>query len=352
MTFALRGCFAVAVVLALAACSPSNISGVYVAKSYGVVEMLELVQINDGTISGKFTGISVSKSGTIQDVNGSVTGVVHGDVISVTIQFSLGPISTSLVATTMAGTVGNNALRLNTDASRGEVRTVEFLRSDMSEFNGWAESIRSVSQVKLAALAAAEAKKKQEREIAVVQAREAAASAAVERGKQNFIGTVARFGDRADRFQAAVERISPQFANATARYSSVTDRAEHLQRSADAAPTAFAKEQIVFQLNTLLGFGGPMETAHDAAVVSAGEFETAVHEIESSARSLAERCNRSEPKDDVIVAACGNLAEATAIYAKANTKMRSAIAAADAAYVAERGKQQSILKQAEGHASR
>lgn len=341
---------------ALAACGESNVSGTYVAKSFGEVAMLELVQTDDGKISGKLTAVAASK-GRLQDLNASVSGVTHDEAMSLTIQPTMGPISLSLVTTTMAGTASREMLRLNTDASNGKVQTIEFLRSDISEFETWASSIRET--VRSAAEAKAKAAAKAERERAEAEARarlareEAEARAKVERQRSELLSNIEAFTARVAKFESAAAKMVPKFRDAEVRYRKLTERAEQMLERQRSMPT-YARSQVATAIELMLSYGGPMESDRRSAELVEEDFEKATNSMAASAARLAASCQTIDAGDEgaSLAMACSALPQLSANYTSAAKTLRTAMDSAARVYKEEADKQKAMQQTAEAFASR
>lgn len=337
---------------ALTACGDDNVSGTYVAKSFGSVAMLELVQTDDGKISGKLTTVSAAK-GRVRDGNASVSGVVNDAAISLTIQPTIGPLSLSIVTTTMAGTANSDTLRLNTDASNGRVQTIEFLRSDISEFESWASSIRETVRNAAETQAKADAKAKQEKEaaeaLAKVERAQAQERARIQRERDELLSDIQAFTDRVAKFEKTTGEFIPKFRNAETRYREVTVRAQQMRDQQRTVPN-HSRGQIAFALRSMLSFTGPMEGTRKAAEATTGDFEKGASDGAAIVKRLTSGCggiNAGSDNDSELVAACGSLPSVASKFSAAVDKLRAAISATDQVYREETKKQQAILAEAE-----
>ncbi len=337
---------------ALTACGQGNVSGTYVAKSYGSVAMLELVQTDDGKLSGKLTTVSIGK-GRVQDGNASVSGVVHDAAISLTIQPTIGPLSLSIVTTTMAGSVSSGMLRLNTDASNGKVQTIEFLRSDVSEFESWASSIRETVQRAAEAQAKAEAKAKREREaaeaLAKVERAQEQERTRLQRERDELLSDIKTFTDRVAKFEKTTGEFIPKFQKAETRYREVTVRAQQMRDQQRTVPH-YSRGQIAFALRSMLNFSGPMEGTRKAAEATTNDFEKGASDGAAIVKRLTSGCggiNAGSDNGAALVAACNSLPSVASKFSATVDKLRAAISTTDQVYREENAKQQAILAQVE-----
>jgi hypothetical protein len=117
-------------------CHASRISGTYVGHGPHFAEMLQLIQTDNGQISGVLSSVEVQPEGKVDSDQNPVTGSIDSDQLTLNI-------GSFLLRNTLAGTISGNTIRLQITDSRGNVTSAVFVRSTPDEFKQYAGALKS-----------------------------------------------------------------------------------------------------------------------------------------------------------------------------------------------------------------
>lgn len=132
----------VPLLLVVADCTASQVSGTYVAHTSAFTEMLQLTATPDGQISGVLSYVGLKSNGQISSEQTPVNGSV--DAGQLTLKFPT--ILSFISGKSLAGTVSKNTICLQIMDANGNVSSEAFERSSPSQFKAYADEMRSKGQ--------------------------------------------------------------------------------------------------------------------------------------------------------------------------------------------------------------
>ncbi len=203
--------------LATTICSASRISGTYVSHGPNFAEMLQLTQTDNGQISGVLSGVELKPEGNITSEQGSVTGVVDADQLTLSVRS--GPLS-FLGGTTIAGTVKGSAIQLQIIDSKGNVTSDVFIRCTPTDFKAYVDQLKSEGEG-------------------------LALSKRLTDGAQHFRQTV----QSAEEWIANAELHAQRIPRAKGHYQEIEDKMQSLVAQERAAPNLVPRLQIALMVN-------------------------------------------------------------------------------------------------------
>jgi hypothetical protein len=105
-----------------------DISGTYVGKGDNIAVLIQIVQTNDGQLTGRYEQVVLKSNGKLDDMNATLTGATNGQTVVVTIkpsEFLAGSFAAS-------GTIEGNLLHLT--GGYGGDMNLNLLKSDEADF--------------------------------------------------------------------------------------------------------------------------------------------------------------------------------------------------------------------------
>lgn len=119
----------------------ATISGTYVARGANYAEMLQLTETG-GQVNGILSDVTLRPDGHIDSEQGSVTGTVADNTITLTLH--AGPLG--LFPSSVAGTVNTDTIELQQLGSNGNVSEWKFVRGSTSTFQEAAAPLKARGQ--------------------------------------------------------------------------------------------------------------------------------------------------------------------------------------------------------------
>lgn len=117
-------------------CSASRVSGTYVGHGSTFAEMLQLTESGGGQLSGVLSSVTLHDNGKVNAEQMSITGVVDGDQITLTVH-------SFLSGSSLGGTIRGNTIQLQTVDSKGNVSSSVFIRNTPDAFTTFADELKS-----------------------------------------------------------------------------------------------------------------------------------------------------------------------------------------------------------------
>ena len=246
----LRCLVAALITLPLAACASAfagNASGTYVGKSANEAFLLQLVQTDNGQLSGRYEKVTMGADGKLLDIPSSVVGAISGETISLIIK----PVGLFGLSFPASGTLRWGHLQLNLAAS--QIR--DFQRSDVASFR------KQVAQLTA-----------QGSKIVAEQARLAAAEAQREASQR-----------QAQQDELAAQQKAQLDANRLAQLQGVTQRINDFVVKADALLPKFpTAEQSIRDFTNRMRRGLNREESivgNGQASVARGQLSVAINQV-------------------------------------------------------------------------
>ena len=227
----------VSLLLVVADCTASQVSGTYVAHTSKFAEMLQLTQTPDGQISGVLSYVGLKSDGRISSEQTPVNGSADGGQLTLKFPTILSFIS----GKSFAGTVSNkNIIRLQIMDSNGNVFSEAFERSSPSQFKAYADEMRLKGQAiayntKLLNLSQ--------------QYRETVGNA------ENWIANAKAHAARISGAKADYDKIESQMRSLVRRERASLDSATRSQISVAVSQADIAGEQVDIQVEQVWDFG-------------------------------------------------------------------------------------------------
>lgn len=128
------------IALANVARGEMRISDTYVAHGPNLATMLQVTQTDNGQITGVYSFVEVSADGRLDSEHISVTGVIDGGQLTLTLHRGL------LETTNFAGNLNGNAIQLQQVGSKGDVLSWVFMRGSLAEFKTYADQVKSKAE--------------------------------------------------------------------------------------------------------------------------------------------------------------------------------------------------------------
>lgn len=107
----------------------NGISGTYVGKGDNIAVLIQIVQTNDGNLTGRYEQVVLQPNGKIDDMNAAIVGATDGQTVAVTINPN-GFLTGNIV---VSGTIQGGMLHI-TGGGNGSNLTLNLLKSDEAEF--------------------------------------------------------------------------------------------------------------------------------------------------------------------------------------------------------------------------
>lgn len=195
-----------AVALVLTGCGRTRVTGVYAASTETRAGLLQLVENDQGDISGRVETVQLKPDGSIADYNASVTGVADGKIISL----SLKPTWVAAIGNVEATAVVEGD-RLSLAVAGIPPSGRYYHKSDLSDFEQHASALRERSAKLLAqqaAVADTERQRETDAELSARQSQAIAAQAANQRAATiNVASAASGLVVRLDAFNARLDRV-------------------------------------------------------------------------------------------------------------------------------------------------
>ena len=114
-------------------CFASRLSGTYVGHGQHFTEMLQLTETNNGPHTAVLRTITLNDDGAVKTEHSEVEGTVDAGQITLRIGSKL---LTSLVGSTLSGTVNGGTIKLLTVDSKGSLVSCVFIQGTANSFCG------------------------------------------------------------------------------------------------------------------------------------------------------------------------------------------------------------------------
>jgi hypothetical protein len=228
----------VPILLVATICSASRISGTYVAHGADFAEMLQLAQTDNGQLSGVFTSVQLKPEGSITSDQTPVTGVIDADQLTLSVRSGL---LQFFGAGSVAGSIRENTIQLQTVDSKGNVVPSIFVRSTPDDFKAYADQLKS----------------KGERIVLNRQLTERAQHLhQTVQNAEKWIGNAELHADRIPRVKAAHEKIEDQMRSLVAQErSEPSGSVARAQISVMVGQEDIAGGQTDIEVNQIWDFG-------------------------------------------------------------------------------------------------
>lgn len=139
----------IGVAVLLAGCGKPDASGIYVATTGNEVAMIQLVQAQDGKVTGRIEAISLGADGSLNSKNAEVDGSISGH------DLMLRPASIWFGGVQASGTFSGSKLTLT-----GNGDTLEAARSSLEKYQQAVAQLKEAAETKRAALASQQAQER------------------------------------------------------------------------------------------------------------------------------------------------------------------------------------------------
>lgn len=321
--------------LLLSGCSRHEVSGAYIAKFTNGIYWLQLVETPDKHLTGQLDTAVLDTDGKVAYNNLSVSGAIGGDNISL----QLKPISFLPLRETVSGMLSGNKLTLTGEFSRGQPNTIVFLRSDAGEYQVEAKALNVQSQRILAAKAEAEAREKAARQ------------------KQALIAQLGQLVSRMEHFNVAADTQLRKLPTAEQRYHAITSKMEdYLKRERQLAgnpKASFTRGRISFAINQ-----GTFASNHLHSEVQSAQwnFNTSATPLMKQAIRDEQVCQATHPstsdnstssEDEAWNSVCLKFRDAFTPYKKKYDAVASSLAHLELVYQKERKHQEQLVQDAQ-----
>jgi hypothetical protein len=190
------------IALGLSGCFGSNATGRYIAKFSNGVYRLQLVQAQDGHLSGQLDTVTLSSEGKIEYSSFIASGVSDDSSISLTFKQS------AFLSSTLAGsgTITGNRITLTGDVNPGRLSSVVFIRGTEADYQVSTNELIQQANNIVVGKANAEAAK---RELV---------------SQQGFANELNELVDRIQRFGTEADIHLARWPGAQANYRAITDK--------------------------------------------------------------------------------------------------------------------------------
>lgn len=315
----------VASLLSATAAYAGNASGSYIGRGQNAAFMIQLVEGERGNLTGRYVQVRLSSQGAVEETNSSVTGVVDGQTVVVTIK----PTELLAGSFTASGKLDGSGLDLS-GGGYGSTLTLHLRKSDQSEFQSLVASLRVESQK------IADAKNRAD----TLNAVRKAISKVAEISKSIEVAqTKLDTGSVAQRYRSATEWMR----NAQGRQNTILGEGQ----------ASVARSQIGVSINQA---AIQVEQFHLAMQTSQGFFHSAVETLGNDHAASIRVCrevvaNADSAPSPELRSVCIALIDSLNALAPRIKTLESSYQAAEAAWSEERRKQGQILKASE-YASR
>lgn len=229
----------VALILGVAGCGNPSVSGTYVARGPVKVALIEVVQSNNGQVTGRFESVELQPNGTIAETNAALSGLSDGTHVSLSLAVQPKSFLSESVETT--GKLDGNHLTMSGGNS---LTSADFVRSDLADFQKEAGSLHRQSATLLASRAAAEAQRQAATAAALAEQQAAAARA-------QLLNQIGELNILIDKFVVGRPAIRTKVAQIEARYRMATQRMEGALERERRDASAVQRGQIDVAINQL-----------------------------------------------------------------------------------------------------
>lgn len=289
---------AVVAALCIAACSPRTVSGAYVYSSPTEVAMLQLVEGENGSLSGSLQTATANRSFQVNVESVGLSGTIDGNTLTLATPTFLG------MGTTFSGERSGNEITL-TFTGRSNVNSITFRRSTPDEFARLTEELRQGQ--------GAQAEERARQQAA------AQAQAADERMRQAIPALSAELEQTAANDVEMVRRVD----GAVSQFATLTQRARDAAIQRDRERDGVRQSQISVFISQV-----SVETTQLNIEVEQAQREFEQHRV--SLRDQAGRatawCQRTRD------AVCARLATAWQSYSRESDALAAAFARASTAH--------------------
>jgi len=316
------------IALSVAACSQqrASITGTYVGIYADAAILLEIVQTEDGKVTGNFSSAIIDKkSGRVADAALSVTGSVNDDHVA----FEFKRLTPPMVTLSFGGTIKDGAMKIHTDAGNGgQLFKFELRLGQVSEFEAQAKKLRDQSQAYLTAKAEADRKRESEKK------------------EQETLSNINLVLANINAFHDRVEKTLPEFPKSKAHCAQITaDMTETLEKERKAGSWS-ERSKIAYNLAVSAELGGPTQQVLNSLSSFKQTFATAARDIQIAFDRLSKTCAGTKGRDN-FTSSCESLNAASKQFHDDNHRFTTALFDAGRQCVDEIPKQRRIA--AEGN---
>ncbi len=215
----------------------NDISGTYVGKGDNSVFLIQIVQTNDGNLTGRYEQVVLQPDGKLHDMNATITGATNGQTVVVTIkpsEFLAGNIATS-------GTIQGGLLHL-TGGGSGSNLTLNLQKSDDdAEFSSHVANLTNqANQIN-------ETRRQQEAEKSAAEVQ-----AKIEQQKDNFIAEANNLIRNMQVKNMESDKVIKHLLQDEAYYHAITSKVRsHYERCEQLSGyrNGVARDQIIVAMN-------------------------------------------------------------------------------------------------------
>lgn len=327
-----------AICLVLVACAQPSMTGTYAAKDAGGLVMVDLVQSENGALTGRLEALSVKPDGQVSDDTAGLTGMRDKDAVSLSIKAnSFLSVTKQLSASIDGGSLtvtfpGASALKLD--------------RVSMSQFVADATALRTA--------AAEKAKQVMAQQQAAEAARKAGAQLQADEQRRHseqeqLADYLPKLAGAMDGFAASASRLNESGPKVVASYDHVTKGMEEL----------LTREQSVAGQDRYVVMRGQMSVALSQRSIGTDQFHNdverrsrdltnAIGQIETGIQAALTRCQSpSAVSSPLLIMRCKELSARVDAHRNRAKSALATMAELESHYLATAARQRIIVRSSE-----
>jgi hypothetical protein len=323
----------------LSGCGQSPLTGTYVSKSENSIAMVDLVQSQNGVLTGRIEAIDVKPDGSVTDTGANLTGVRDGEAVSLSVN------SNSILSQgkQVSATIDGSKLIIT---AAGSSAPLELQRTDMATFLKDSAALR--------ARASKLGQETQAREQQAIQDR-ASRDAQIANEKrildqqQQLLSGITDLNEAMDAFRPRAERIAKRSVAVAAGYDRMTSAMQELlgrqQAMANQERFSVQRGQIGVAITQR---ATATEQNHNEVESGSRDVANTLDRIEAGLNEALRRCRSpaaSARRD--LVEACLRLGSSASEHRLLASKMRSQLEGLEKQYRAISARQAQIQRSSE-----